>query len=600
MLTEHHQPRIDPKTGYPAAPREGFYRDWYLFTYGDDYATGLADFRRLCGAIPMPPRWALGSWFSIFAEWDEAAQRRLVENYRAHDLPLDVLMIDLIWHTEPNLWEGWDWNRKLFPDPEAFIGWLHERGVHLGLNLHPLGCDDRNRSFPALVAELGPARGMAIANNVAVVPWEAQDDGHKRVIPDIAKPAEAELYCRHLLAPLLRQGVDVLWLDGTAHATGVDPQLWSNHVFTRYAESATGRRPVILSRAGGIGSHRYPVQFSGDTWSHWEVLAHEVDITARAGNVGMAWWSHDIGGFNGSAPFRTTPGDHTFRGLTRLDPELFVRWVQFGCLSPVFRLHSHHGAREPWEYEPTACAAMRRALQLRRSLVPYLYHLAKETQETGLPLCRPLYLHWPREEEAYRHPHEYLLGERLLVSPVVESGGVKRTWFPPGNWISLVNGETVQGPGELLDVYALDEIPLWLRAGSVLPMQDAGPTVGPASPAALTLLVAPGGNDQFRFYENDGESLSGNGARTPVRVADDGRTLTFAVAAVEGSFAGQPQSRSWSIEVVGWQRPTVARLDGAALPCRVAGQRLFAHVPERPLDRGWELTLQRSAAIGNF
>jgi alpha-glucosidase (family GH31 glycosyl hydrolase) len=288
-----------------------------------------------------------------------------------------------------------------------------------------------------------------------------------------------------------------------------------------------------------MGSHRYPVQFSADTYSHWEVLKFLVDFTARAGNVGVSYWSHDLGGFFGHVP-----------GVPIIDPELFVRWLQFGCFCPIVRFHSDHGRREPWNYGQWVLNAVRKALQLRMQLVPYLYHLSRVAYETGLPLCRPLYLAYPEDEEAYQVTTEFLLGDQLLVAPVVEPGGYRSVYLPAGGWWERATGQFYSGV-QHLNLYApLDRIPAFVRAGAILPLSEFSRRVGTAPPQTLILEVYAGGEGELDFYEDDGESTayrSEAGSRRRFTQRCEGNSYILTCEPVQGSYPGMPKERTFRI-----------------------------------------------------
>ena len=250
-----------------------------------------------------------------------------------------------------------------------------------------------------------------------------------------------------------------------------------------------------FSRWAGWGDHRHPVQFSGDTESNWDVLEFLVPFTSAAGNVGAAFWSHDIGG-------------HIHHG-GRLDPELFVRWVQFGALSPVLRVHSTRDKdndRRPWlDGEPWEGAA-RRAYALRTRLQPYLYGAARACHDTGMAPVRPMYLSQAENEEAYRHGGRYLLGGDLLVAPAVRPGFGRRkvvlvpVWFPEGDWYHLLTHEHFRGPLDTAIPIPLEGMAVFARGGAPIPMDAPGPSGGPV------LRLYPGDGTERGLYEDDGES----------------------------------------------------------------------------------------------
>lgn len=542
------------KDGWLAQRRDADAQDWYFFAYGLDYAQALQDFVQLCGRIPMLPRWAFGVWFSVYEQMADADYRQLVNHFEQVELPLDILVLDVDWHKAG--WCGWDWNQELFPEPKAFLQWAHDKGLHIGANVHIEGVSSQSSQFQALCEARGLDSNAVKAGSVFAVKnptagwifgsWQpdyqttedvTSQDGW--LLFNLAEKEEAELFMEVLHRPRQEEGIDFWWIDGAnATAAGVNTQLWTNHVYYTHLEASSNRRALILSRTGGLGSHRYPVQFSADTYSHWEVLQFLVDFTTRAGNVGVSYWSHDLGGFFGSVP-----------GVPIIDPELFVRWIQFGCFSPIVRLHSDHGRREPWHYGTLVLDAVRKAFHLRMQLIPYLYYLTRISYDTGLPLCRPLYLAYPEDEEAYGVGTQFMLGDRILVAPVVEPGGKRSVYLPAGGWWERSTGQFYPESTHLNLFAGLNQIPLFVQAGAIVPLAESR-RVETSPPTTLILEVYGGGEGELDFYEDDGESLSyrrdGGCCRRFTQTIEANRYI-FTCEPVRGSYEGMPNERHFRI-----------------------------------------------------
>jgi alpha-glucosidase (family GH31 glycosyl hydrolase) len=533
-------------------------QDWYFFAYGTDYPQALQDFVQLCGRIPMLPRWAFGVWFSLFDQMHDTDYQQLVKQFDELELPLDVFVLDVDWHLTG--WCGWDWNPEFFPNPKAFLQWAHSTGLHIGANVHIEGVPSDNSQFFTLCEARGLDPDEVKAGQVFPVKnpttdwffdsWQpdapvlvnstSADPNEGWLLFNLASRPEAELFMQVLHSPREEDGIDFWWIDGfNANHSGVNSQLWTNHVYFTHLEARQNQRPLILSRTGGIGSHRYPVQFSADTYSYWEVLQFLVDFTTRSGNVGVNYWSHDLGGFFGHVP-----------GVPIIDPELFVRWVQFGCFCPIVRFHSDHGRREPWSYGLWVLNAIRKALQLRMQWVPYLYHLSRVAYETGLPLCRPLYLAYPEDEETYQVTTQFLLGDRVLVAPVVEAGGYRSVYLPEGGWWERSTGQFYSGIEQLNLYVPLDGIPVFVRAGAILPLAEFSRRVGSVPPTTLILEVYAGADGELDFYEDDGESTAYRteaGSRRRFTQHHEENCYILAAEPGRGSYAGMPQQRSFRI-----------------------------------------------------
>jgi hypothetical protein len=514
--------------------------DWYFFAYGTDYPRMLREYTSLCGKIPMLPRYSWGTWYSRYWPFTDAEEKALVTKFRDLGIPLDVLVIDVDWHKYG--WEGYDWNEKLFPDPEGFLKWCKEQGLAVTLNNHPgtaLPVEDTHH--PA-AAQMAGVTGDALKQPL---PWNLADKASNRAF------VEAVHW------PLEAIGIDFWWIDGAAPSRfrGLDTNMWCAKTYYDGTGRRSGQRSMVFSRYGNLGQHRYPAGFSGDVYSEWDVLNYEIRFTSRAGNVCFPYWSHDIGGFHGN----------------RLDPELYIRWCQFGALSPVNRLHSNHGVREPWEYGEQAQQIVGDYMRLRERLYPYLNTCQREVYDTGMPLCRALYMAWPREEDAYRADYEYLLGPSLLVAPVatrtVNGTSPKELWIPPGQWWDWWTGELYEGPRQVVYAAPLERCPLFVRAGAIIPMQPDMAFLGSKPADPITVHLWPG-SGQLALYEDDGISLdyqTGKFTSTPMALRASSAGLSFTVGPRTGGFGGALTSRKYELVLHAAGRPAAVKLNGTPL-----------------------------------
>ncbi len=527
------QPRTDP---------DGV--DLYFFGYGHDYAGCLQDFFRVAGAVPLVPRWVLGNWWSRYWEYSQGELLALMDEFKTRGLPLSVCIVDMDWHitdtgNASRGWTGYTWNRDLFPDPEAFLAGLHQRGLKVALNLHPAdGVYPHEEQYSAMAERLGI------------------DPASQQPVPfDIADPGFASAYFELLHHPLEAQGVDFWWLDWQqgqrSRLAGLDPLRWLNHLHF-YDLGRDGRkRPIVFSRWGGLGNHRYPIGFSGDTIVSWRSLAFQPYFTATAANVGYGWWSHDIGGH--------------CQGIE--DAELYTRWVQVGVFSPVLRLHSTknpYHERRPWGYNQEVFSITRQAMQLRHALVPYLYSMAWRCHTEGKMPAEPMYYRHPKEEAAYHCPNQYYLGSEIVTAPYISPRDPdtrlsrQPLWLPEGDWFDLFSGEHYAG-GRWHTCYgALDEIPVLARAGGIVPL---GPQVGWGgieNPVELAVHLFPGADNRFSLYEDDGETLAylqGIHCLTPMSQAWQDDRLSFTLGPAEGDLSLVPESRRYHLVIHGVRAP---------------------------------------------
>ncbi|WP_395728239.1 TIM-barrel domain-containing protein [Nakamurella sp.] len=513
------------------APRPPGRTDLYLFAYGHDYPAAVQAFYAVSGHPPVLPRWALGNWWSRYHRYTAAEYRELIERFRAEGLPFSVSVIDMDWHlvdVDPahgSGWTGYSWNRELFPDPAAFLEWLHANGLRVTLNVHPAdGVRAFEDSYPAMAAALG--RDAAAAEPIAF---------------DVTDRDFLAAYFEVLHRELEREGVDFWWLDWQSgphsRVIGIDPLWMLNHF--HFLDSRRGGAGLTFSRYAGPGSHRYPVGFSGDAVISWASLDFQPEFTATAANIGYGWWSHDIGG-------------HMFGAK---DDELTARWVQLGTFSPILRLHSGSNPfihKEPWTLEPATRAVMTTYLRLRHRLVPYLHtmnHLAAQ----GAPIVQPMYWAYPERDEAYTVPNEFRFGTELIVAPITAPAdpisrlGATTAWLPPGDWADIRTGWRYTGDRTIVLHRELADVPVLARAGAIVPLDAAQvPGNDPVNPAALELLVVPGAAGAFDLIEDDGH---GGTVTTPIRYDDASGTLTVGPAV--GAVSCLPALRNWSAMIPG-------------------------------------------------
>ena len=515
--------------------------DWYFLGYGHQYKKALGDYIKVAGRQPMPPLYVLGYWYSKYQRYTSDEFMEIVNDVKHFNIPMDVMIFDMDWHTQG--WTGWTWDRTAIPDPEGLIDWMHQHGLKVSLNLHPAdGVDDDEDFFDDLREDMG------LDKQTKRVPWNLSDG---RFYHNMFK---------HIIRARERQGVDFWWLDWQQNLTskyvdGLGETFWCNHVFYNDMRlNRPDRRPLIFHRWGGLGSHRYPIGFSGDSFTTYGTLAWQPYFTATASNVGFGYWGHDLGGH------QQTGGN---------DPEIYLRWMQFGVFTPIFRTHATNWEgieRRIWKY--SNFPSLLETVKLRYALMPYIYTAARQAYDTGVSLCRPLYYEWPEANNAYLFEDEYMFGDDILVAPVVtkpEKDGTtaRRTWLPEGRWFDVCRNKVVEGNRTFTDRYAMEEIPYFFRAGSVIvnnpPMMNLS-----TRPDRLILKVVPGGNGQTKLYEDEGDTEGyKQGAYTTTTISHEGNTLT--ILPREGKFAGMPESRSYTVEFLAVNRPKVVVIDGRQL-----------------------------------
>ena len=482
--------------------------DWYFMGYGHNYRKALGDFTKIAGRQPMPPLYVLGYWYSKYQRYTADEFMQIATDVRQNQIPMDVMIFDMDWHTEG--WTGWTWDRSIIPDPEGLIDFMHKKNLKVALNLHPAdGVDDDEEFFDDVRNDMG------LPADVKRVPWNLSDGKFYHSM------------FNRILRARERQGVDFWWLDWQQNRTskfmeGLGETFWCNHVF--YNDMRLNR-----------------------TWQPY--------FTATASNVCFGYWGHDLGGHVQDGPN---------------DPELYLRWMQFGVFTPIFRTHATnqpHIERRIWKY--ANFPLLLETVKLRYRLMPYIYTACRQAYDTGVSICRPLYYDWPETNEAYTYKDEYMFGDDILVAPVLQASGAdgktpRTTWLPEGRWFDVCRNQVVEGGRVMQDSYALGETPYFYKAGSVIvcnpPVQNLQ-----VRPDRLVVQVVPGADGQTTLYEDEGDSEAyKQGQFTTTGIEHRGQGIS--ILPREGSFKGMPAERAYTVEFLGCERPAQVSVNGQAVP----------------------------------
>lgn len=579
-----------------ALREEGRRKDLYLFAYGHDYKAALADYTKVAGKIPLPPKYVFGYWWCRYWQYSDFEFVDLAKQIRSLSIPADVMVLDMDWHETWTLrrknaatdeagqrigWTGYTWQNKLFPDPAATLAELHNLSYRTTLNLHPAsGIQPYEEPYDRFVKDYlsrtsdydGPKDYVKADGSKAYVPYRQTQE------------AWADAYFNSVIHPLEAQGVDFWWLDWqqwkySKYMQGVNNTFWLNHTFFNdkvrqsVSDGIYAKRPVIYHRWGGLGSHRYQIGFSGDTYATWKVLGYIPYFTATASNVGYGYWGHDIGG-------HMQP-----KGVNFTDPELYTRWIQSGVFTPIFKTHSTKDMtmeKRIWTF-PDHFDAMRAAIRLRYDLSPYIYTAARQAYDTGVSICRPLYYDAPEAAESYTYKKEYMFGDDILAvtidSPANTNTGLAplKVWLPAGNrWYDAATGMVYDGGAEYNLEYTVDENPYFVKAGAIIPMADPDITSLQQKTNAFRVFVAPGeGESTARMYEDDGETqaYSREYAVTTISKTADASNTVVKVDARDGDYVGASQTRNVTFVLEHVYAPEKVVVNGKEIPySRFAGK----------------------------
>ncbi|KAL4784906.1 glycosyl hydrolases family 31-domain-containing protein [Aspergillus varians] len=506
--------------GFVAPRQPGDRFDGYLFCYGREYKAAIKAFYAVSGKQPAIPRFVLGNWWSRYHAYHQDEYVELMDKFRSHDIPMSVAVLDMDWHYVSDArvphagWTGYTWDEKLFPDPTRFRQDMHGRQLKITLNDHPHGGIHAHEDA---YEEMAQFLGHSTSDK-------------NPILFDPANPKFMEAYFGILHRRLESKACDFWWVDWQqgpySKIPGFDP-LWLLNHFQYLDSSRNGRIPLIFSRYGGPGSHRYPIGFSGDTVVSWESLAFQPEFTATASNIGYGWWSHDIGGH--------------IRGIR--DDELLVRWTQLGVFSPIMRLHSTSSrwmSKEPWLYGDECRRVMSSFLKFRHCLAPYLYTQSILGSANNEPLVQPMYWSYPNQNDAYEVPNQYFFGTDLLVAPIVQPQDRRttlasvRAWLPPrGRFVDIFSGKVYDGGRGATFYRSRDQYPVLAPEGSIITLDGATvPRNGCLNPDVLEVLVVVGRDGQASLIEEtaDNEFL-GTSPHNPDATQ---REWTFQFAQQEG------------------------------------------------------------------
>lgn len=580
------------KEDWVANRDKGHLQDIYLFIYGNDYKAALKALQTVSGAVPMTRKYVHGSWYCRWWDYTTEQYKELVEDYKKHDFPLDIVVFDMGWHTQREAtvgaghagtrgWTGYTWNRELIPDPAKLIADLKADKINVVLNEHPHdGIRQHDDAYPAFMKAMGeePKPG----NNLIF------DAGNKKYMDNFMKYAHQESD---------RMGVAFWWLDWQqdyvypiVRGTNMKHLPWVNHIYYNYS-SRDNLRGAGFSRWAGWGDHRYPIQFSGDAVGNWDVLKFEIELTATSGNVGCFFWAHDLGGF--------------YDGN---EQELYTRWTQFGLLNSSLRIHSVYDEkldRRPWLWGEQGEKAMRAIYHMRSQMMPYIYSSVWECHNEMLPLNRGMYIEYPEAKEAYENPQQFMFGDLLIGAPITTpgKGGNKvadqNVWLPEGDdWYNMFTGKKYNGGQTITESCDIYQFPLYIKGGYPMPMQPYTDRMASTDLTKLIVRCYPGAegcDNSYTLYEDDGLTLDyqkGKNAFTKMEYKKkDGKTM-IVVNPTEGTYTGQVAKRAYRFELPETAANTIVKVNGKSAKA-VKDASINGYVVEvKPQDIRKKVTLE--------
>jgi len=434
--------------------------DYFVF-YGPTPKDVLNRYTKLTGRPALPPAWSFGLWLStsFSTEYDEEKVFDLLEGMAARNIPLHVFHFDSFWMKEFN-WCDFKWDKRFFPDPERMLKRLKERGLHVCLWINPY-IAQRSELFDEALA----AGYLLKKSNGDVWQWDKWQSGMG--IVDFTDPGAREWF-KSKLRLLLEMGVDsfktdfgeriptdVVYYDGsdTLKMHNFYTYLYNQTVFELLQEQRGEGEAVVFARSATTGGQKFPVHWGGDCTGTFESMAESLRGGLSLGLSGFGFWSHDIGGFEQTA-----------------SADVYKRWVAFGLLSSHSRLHGSSTYRVPWVYDEEAVDVLVKFTRLKCSLMPYLFQAACQAHENGTPVLRAMILEFPDDPGCFYLDQQYMLGDSLLVAPVMNYDGTATFYVPAGCWTNLLNGKIVEGPRWVQEKHDFFNLPIFVRPNSVIPI----------------------------------------------------------------------------------------------------------------------------------
>lgn len=503
--------------------------DVYVFMYDKDFKQALLDYYKITGTPELIPRYALGNWWSRNVSYNDSNIDDLIKHFEKKKIPFSVMLFDNDWHYRDigeykALKTGFTFNDKLFKDPKALVHKFHSRGIRVGLCVNPSDGFYPHEAFYKQASEY-----LGISES-------------KIILFDPLNPKLMDIYLKVFLHPLEAYGIDFFWNDykGNQNLTN----LWAvNHYMFLDSGRNAAKRPMILSRGSIYAPHKYPVLYGGSSEVSWEELKKLPFMYLNASNIGVSWWSHDVGGNHGGIE----------------ESELYIRYLELGVYSPILRFHGARGnyyKREPWLWDPKTETIAADYLRLRHRLIPYLYTEAYNYSRSGTPLIQPFFYNymWVYDDDLYKN--QYYFGSQLLVCPILDKKDptmnrtVHRFFIPDGVWYDFRTGKKFPGNKKYVSFFKEEDYPVFAHGGSIIPLSNRSDYNNVGLPTDMEIQIFPGVSNTYTLYEDDGiTSLYKEGyyLKTSIDYNYLRNNYTVIIRAIDGKSGIVPEVRNYKM-----------------------------------------------------
>lgn len=501
--------------------------DTYLFVYNNDFGVGLRDYFNLTTLPPLIPRYALGVWWAKNEKYDEDGIKDIINSFRKNSIPFSVLLLGDYARVKNKYSDiSFSLDKNIFPSTVALSNFLHMNHVYLGVNTLTDGIlsieEENHNEFIKLYSK----------------------DSDKNIPLNVFDSEIIHAFLKGIVTPYLNNGIDFLWIDDNKVENAYRNHVMNYYLYKNFYASIM-KRNMILSRNFGIAPHKYSILYSGKTKISWKTLATLPEFNSSASNIGVSWWSHDIGGFTGGTE----------------DPELYMRYVQLGVYSPILRLSSEGGKyykREPWRWDAKTNGIVCEYLNLRHKLIPYLYSEAKKYSSFGSTLIQPLYYKYPETYDEPLYRNEYYFGSELFLAPIttpkdnIMNRVVHRIFLPSGVWYDFKTGKKFIGGRRYVTFYKDEDYPVFAKTGAIIPMAvlDDDNLNDTSSPKKLEVHIFPGRSNSYKLYEDDGYTFKykqGYSFTTEIKYFYKENDFSVSLEPLEGKNGVIPEKRDYRI-----------------------------------------------------
>ena len=517
---------FDENSNYIENNASKSYIDLYLFIYGKDFGSCLADFFYLTGNPPLIPRYALGNWWSKEEKYSSKDVNSLIEKFTRHNIPLSVFMLDSGWANNdnhyPNIKDGFSFNKELYPNVENFINEVHKKNIKIGVKINP------QYGFFPFENYYDEAKKYLLSNKKGIIEFNPKD------------MKNIDVFLKIFIHPLKNSGIDIIWND--YYDKDIDKMYLLNYYLNKDSV-IYNKRNIMLSRNPIYNAHLNNVLYSGHNAINWEVLQMLPYLNNASANIGACFWSHDVGGSVGGIE----------------DSDFYLRSLQFGVFSPILRFNTEKGKyfkREPWKWDVVTEKIASDYLRMRHKLIPYIYSEAYYYHKEGKLLIQPFYYYNLAFYDDKNYVNQYYFGNSFMISPIISpmdeiiGRTIQKFFIPEGVWYDFKTGKRFIGNHKYIAFYPISDYPIFVKQGSIIPMAADDSYMDYKNPKTLEIHVFPGESNTYRLYEDDGESfdyLNGKYSITELDYNYRKSNYTLIIRNVEGDSSVLPPVRNYKI-----------------------------------------------------